>query len=119
LAPAGQFRPQLPQFFGSASTLMQPPAQLTSGEEHSKPHAEAAHVGAPPAGAVQAFPQVPQFAGLVVTSTQAPLHDVSPPVQEPLQLPPVHTWEAPHGVPHAPQWFVSEARSTHAPLQSV
>jgi hypothetical protein len=92
----------------------QEPLHLMSGETHWKLQVDAVQEAAAPGGAWQVFPQRPQFSVFVARSTQAPLHDVNPPVQPPLHVPPEHTSPVAQAVAHAPQWLTSAARSTHA-----
>jgi hypothetical protein len=66
--------------------------------------------------AAQACPQVPQFASLLVVSTQAVPHTTCPPVQLALQVLLLQTWLAGHVVVQLPQWVASDA--TQEPLQS-
>lgn len=51
-------------------------------------------------------------------SRHVPEHSVYPSGQESVQSPSVHTCPAPQVVPHAPQLYGSDARSTHPPPQS-
>lgn len=79
---------------------------------------EFTHVAIPPEGAVQTFPQPPQFRGSVVVSLQEPLQFVRPLAQLPVHLPPEHT-RLPHEIAQSPQCAESDDRSTHVPLQFV
>jgi hypothetical protein len=54
----------------------------------------------------QAWPQVPQFALLVVTSTHVPLHCIWPATEQ-LQLPPLQVAPPVHIVQLVPQWAES------------
>jgi hypothetical protein len=65
----------------------------------------------------QAFPQAPQFAGLVAVSTQVPPQSVVP-VGQP-QAPPMQTLPPLQVVPQAPQLALSDLVSTHEPPQLV
>jgi hypothetical protein len=85
-----------------------------------KPQVELAHLAVPLAGAAQVWPQEAQFCGSVLVSTQTVpqmvgvggMHEVT-------QVPPEHTWLAPHAMPQAPQLFLSLCRLTQAPPQEV
>ena len=75
----------------------------------------AGHAHAPPEQdrpPVHATPQAPQLALLLWRLTQAPAHDVVPPVHTVVHAPLEHTWPAPHAVPQAPQLVVLERTST-------
>jgi hypothetical protein len=63
-----------------------------------------------------ACPQVPQFASLLVASTQAVPHSIWPPEQLELQLLLLQTSLAWHVIVQLPQWVASDA--TQEPLQS-
>jgi hypothetical protein len=65
---------------------------------------------------VHACPQLPQFASLLVVSTQAVPHTTWPPVQLALQALLLQTWLAGHVIVQLPQWVASEG--TQEPLQS-
>lgn len=56
--------------------------------------------------AVQAWPQLPQLALLLVGSTQAPLQACWPTTEQ-VQVPPVHVVPAEQAVPQAPQLRLS------------
>jgi hypothetical protein len=62
-------------------------------------------------------PQPPQFAPLLVKSTQAPLHSAWPTGQP--QKPLMHGVPAPQAVPQAPQLAAFDLRSTQAPLHAL
>ena len=63
----------------------------------------------------QACPQVPQFAALVVVSTQAVPQSIWLPEQLELQLLLLQTWPVVQAIEQLPQWVASEA--TQEPLQ--
>jgi hypothetical protein len=74
----------------------------------------------------QGLPQVPQLAGSLVKSTQAPAHgdpvsQVGPAsgVSGTVQAPRSQGCAGSHAKPQAPQFAVSEVRSTHAPAHAV
>lgn len=60
------------------------------------------------------IPQLPQFSGSDLGSTQAPLHEVSPSEQLETHRPTVHTLAGGQAVPQAPQFFGSVRTFTHA-----
>jgi hypothetical protein len=64
--------------------------------------------------AAQAFPQVPQWAGLLAVSTQVPPQSVWP-VGQP-QAPPIQTLPPMQTVPQVPQLLPSDCVSTQEPL---
>ena len=66
---------------------------------------------------MQACPQLPQFAALLVVSTQAVPHMVWLPEQVVPQLPLLQTWPFAQAFPQVPQLSPSEA--TQAPLQLI
>src|SRR4051812_38825028 len=70
------------------------------------------------AGVGQTLSQVPQFEVLVSRSTHDPLQFVAAPPHTVVQVPPLQTC-AVHTVGQAPQWLLSDLKSTHAPPQSV
>jgi hypothetical protein len=59
--------------------------------------------------AVQACPQVPQFAALLVVSTQLVPHSIWLPEQVEPQLLPLQTWPVVHAWPQVPQLVASDA----------
>ena len=65
--------------------------------------------------APQACPQAPQFAALVVVSTQAVPHSIWLPEQPELQLLLLQTWPVVQAIEQLPQWVASDA--TQEPLQ--
>ncbi len=75
--PLGQTVPHTPQLFGSICALTQPLPQRVKPALQVKPHVPPVQVAVAFAGAVQAFPQVPQF--LTSLGTQAPLHKMAVP----------------------------------------
>ena len=78
-------------------------------------HAPAAQV----CPAAQAVPQAPQFATLVCTFTQRPLHCVWPAGHTVLHAPALHVDPAPHAWAQLPQFAASVCVFTHAPLHDV
>ncbi len=52
---------------------------------------------------LQTVPHALQLFGSHLRLTHVPLQLVSPVGHDTTQLPPEHTWPAPHTVPHAPQ----------------
>jgi len=102
---------------------MQKPLQLVSPALHEKPHVPPLQKAEAELGALQTFPQRPQFLASVFGSMHAPPHSCFPWSQATMQvlftqlaLPPAGLWQA---VPQAPQLAGLEVRSTHAPLQST
>jgi len=71
--PLAQTVPQMPQFDGSEATLTQALLQGVRPAPHVAEHMEAEQYGAV---ASHALPHMPQLPGLLVRSTQVPLHDV-------------------------------------------
>jgi hypothetical protein len=65
--------PQAPQFDGSEATLTHALLQGVRPAPHVAEHMEAEQNGALTS---QALPHMPQLPGLLVRSTQVPLHDV-------------------------------------------
>jgi hypothetical protein len=65
------------------------------------------------------FPQVPQFALSVCSSTQAVPQDDKLPEHITAQLPFVQIWFPMHFLPHAPQSLGFDCKSTQAPLHKV
>jgi hypothetical protein len=119
--PAPQRTPQPPQLFTSLTGLTQAPP-------HSMVPLAQAQVGTPvsfwQARAVpHETPQAPQFPGSRVRSTQAFPQRVVPAGQPPTHAPAMHVALPPVGgtqaLPHAPQWAMLVAVSTHWPLQKT
>ncbi len=75
------------------------------------------HVGDAPVGALHTVAQAPQLDVSELVSTQEPLQSTVGGEQLLAQLPPAQTWVGSHAAPQAPQFALSLARSTHAPLQ--
>jgi hypothetical protein len=63
---------QPPHAFGLVSVSTHAPSHDVSVPVHAKLQLPALQVGVPPAGAVHAVPQVPQFAGSRLVSTHEP-----------------------------------------------
>ncbi len=63
------------------------------------------------------LPHLPQWLGLVLTFTHAPLQLVRPPGQLLLHCPFAQTRPSAQAFPQPPQWAGSLFGSTHAPLQ--
>jgi hypothetical protein len=76
-------------------------------------------VGTADGGALHTCPHLPQLVGLVVRSTHAPSHAVSFSPQDMPQTPFEQTRGAAHVFSQAPQWAVSDVKSTQVPLQFV
>jgi hypothetical protein len=87
------------RMLGGSSTA--PPGMVT--------HAPLTHMP------LQARLQPPQWAVLVIVSTQAFEHSICPAVEQP-HAPPLQTDPAGHALPHAPQLSALLIVSTHAPL---
>jgi hypothetical protein len=104
--------PQPPQFAGSllVSTHVEPHSRLPLG------HAQTPATHDNPDG--QTWPQLPQFAALVLRSTQDPPQLVVPAAQLVTHCPPEQTRPL-HVCPHEPQFVLSLDRSTHAPPHTV
>jgi hypothetical protein len=66
----------------------------------------------------QALAQLPQFAGLLVRSTQDPKQLVSPAPQVVEQIPLEQTWPDGQTLPQLPQFEVSVKKLTHFPAHS-
>lgn len=79
------------------------------------PHFPWEHVSLP----VHAFPQLPQLALSVFTSTQEPLHAVKPALHEPEHFPAEQTSVDAHFVPHAPQFAGSLVSVMQRPPHAV
>jgi len=119
--PVGQAQPvQVPGVgtcpFGQAATHMKVPPVVLQGTNPLRqvqvPLTQLAFAG-------QALPQVPQFAGLLVRSTQ-PVGGqlVSPAPQVVEQIPFEHTVPLGHTFPQLPQFEVSVRKLTHFPAHS-
>ena len=108
-------RLHMPQFVFVVASVSQPldalPSQSARPGAHAVPHTPPAHTGTAPAGAVQARPQAPQFAGFVAVSTQVVPHTVVSPVGH-TQRPETHSRAPVQAAPHAPQLAVSRVVST-------
>jgi hypothetical protein len=107
-----QTTPQLPQLFGSVAVITHAPLQLIC---------PAGHVQEPPTQlwpAAQMLPHWPQFATLVIRSTQLDPHGV-PLAHSVPQVPCEQTVPTGHTLPHVPQLFPSELRSAHVVPQVV
>ncbi len=102
--------PQPPQLFGSVFTSTQEVPQTVPGEGQV--------MQLPPAHcwfAPHAVAQLPQWAGFVARSAQAPLQSMVLAGHAVAHWPPLHTWLPVHAVPQAPQLFGLVWRSTQAP----
>jgi len=64
--------------------------------------------------ALQATPQVPQLAALVIRSTHAPLHAVCPLGHAATHCPCAHDCPLLHAAPQPPQWFGFVSVSAHS-----
>ena len=65
------------------------------------------------------MPQPPQFAASLRTSTQAPVHAVSPGAQAATHSPDEQSGGSVQAVSQVPQWLGSEAVCVHTPPHSV
>lgn len=111
--------PQLPQFEASVLGLTHAPEQEMNPLLQPTAHTPALQVGSAFCPAGQIVPQAPQLITSFVVSVQSPPHADSFAAHELLQLLPEQTWPLRHAPPHVPQWFGSDARSTHWPAQLV
>jgi len=110
VVPDGQVAPQRPQLPELVLVLVSHPlARLPSQSPNPgrqvNPQTEPLHAGVAFAGAVQALPHAPQWAGSVASAAQRPPQLVCPGAQ---QMPLVQICPAAQAVPHAPQlggWF--------------
>jgi hypothetical protein len=119
LGSVGHAWPHDPQLAALVIVLAHPPVQRV-GVAVGQPdaHAELTHAGVPLSG-THAFEQLPQWALLLVRSTQVPLQLAKPLLHVEPQLPPLHVGVAlvtlGHLVPQLPQLFGSVLTSTHVP----
>ncbi len=109
--------PQVPQLLGSLATSMHvvPLLHAMSGDWQPNWHCPATQKLL----AAHAFWQVPQLAGLLLVSTQAPLHSVRPGAQVRAQVPAEQTSPRPQELPQAPQWLESALVSVQTSPQLV
>jgi hypothetical protein len=92
------------------STQVEPQSILPLAQAHAPP------THASPDG--QTWPQLPQFAAFVLTSTQDPPQSVVPVVQLVTHCPPEQTRPL-QVCPHVPQFVLSLETSTHAAPQTL
>jgi hypothetical protein len=102
--------PQLPQNIGSVDGTAQAPPQFVCPVAQPAWQVPFAHAGVAPPHVV---PQAPQFCGLVIRFTHAPLQLVVPAGHA--QSPETHASVAPQASPQPPQLSRSVSSRTHIP----
>jgi len=119
VSPEGHLLLQVPQLFGSVMAF----THAVRGFPHAKRPVAQAHTPLLQklCAGMHLLPQVPQLFESVERLVQVPLHDVCPDPHtvEPVQVPPLQSWPAPHAVPQDPQLDGSEDVVSQKPEHKV